>query len=618
MQNLDNLSNEDLTHLYKSMRDNSFDERANKIVQSLDDESLQNIYGSMSAQESQIKEERQREIEQAKSEAKKALKQSKSEVKTSPVKAIAAGAIGAAQGLAELPLGVASMIPGLQGVAQKGQQAIEQDPIYNEYPGSSRVGYGAGMLMGGKGISDLVKFAAKGAARTFPILSGLAGDTIKANTGREAISGGIIGSAMNPQHPLQGALAGSVLGGIGGAVGGTVGSSLSNRAKIVENELMQANKLGLNINDPQVLKILQKELDEGGVTSLLDTASKSAEKAVQGKISRMKPKGLADDLSPNEVLEGKVSQGYQAEKKALDDLEAPMRDPAVQVQVEPTNLNREFKSIRADIEKLKLPEAEKKALMKQLDGLETGADTFSVSEMLDYKRYISSVTSQEFKQIKQGARAKPGIDMMSRLQAAAEKDLAEISNKSGVPGAYEAYSKHYLEKVKPYEEIINKGETLKEINTLLNSNNPNMSSLNKLITSLGDEGKATVGWAIMQNAFNKSVADGTFKSGIFIKEINRYLDTGVGRKLLTPAHREVMKNLKDMGIAARQILKQGNISERIFIEKIINRGIFSKAFIENVIMPFGKASAKQKREIIQSILTTSTTSQFKIEEVGDQ
>lgn len=598
MPSISKLSNEDLTHLYRSLRDNKMDDKSREIVSSLSDEELTSIYGSMSSSEQEILDP-----------SRQTVAQSEKELMSNPLEAIGAAGIATAHGAASLPLGIAGMIPGVGKYAKQLTDKINQDPIYHQYPGSSQIGYGAGTLIGGGGIGKAVRSGAEKIGKYFPALSGIAGDTVKANIGREGLTGTAIGAALNPDNRSEGALWGGALGAGAGAIGGFVGRGIKNQAAIAQRELDIAKTLKLDIDDPQVLRMLQKELDEGGSSALLANASDKVTNQIQQKVKTAAPKGLDTELTPNEMLEGKISSNYDVQRTRLTDLEAPMRDPIRQQQLTPTNMDRAYQDLETKIKGLKLPAAEKNRLLGDLNSTRIDEKTLSVSEMLDRKRYISALASQKFAKIKQGERVRSDLDIFKDLQTAAEKDLAMMADKSGIPDAYKIYSKHYVENVKPYEDIINNGETFKKINTLLTSSNPNMKEVTSLVKGLGEDGKATVGWAIMQNALNKATLTGQFEANVFLREVNRYNETGLGRQVLTAQHKEVMRNIKEIAVAAKSILQQGHISEKIFLEKLLNRGIFSKAIIQNVILPWGKASAKEKRAILQNIITTTISQQ---------
>jgi hypothetical protein len=610
---LDKLSNEDLTYLYRSMRESNYDDKASKIIQTLDDDTLASLYGNMRSEEDSIKQNIRSGAENA-----------ASEIKSNPLQAIPAAGIAAIQGAASLPVDIAGLV--VPGISKAYHDKVNQDPIYDEFPSSTNIAYGAGSIASAGPIGSGVKAILKGASKIPGVIGQgaktLEGPGLLPYTGREAATGALIGASVNPENKLTGATYGFMGGLAAGGIGRATGGSITGKAVVAERELQYAKQFGLDIDDPQVLRMIQKQLDEGGSSLIESSTAKHVAKTFKERIDKIKPDGLDDGLSPNEQITQRSANNFEAKVKELNALEAPLK--ADNTIYKPESLVKEIESIKSDLASSKTISANQRKeifsfINKQNKTFLNQGGT--IKDSIEYKRNLANQISQK---VQSSSISKTEKEYYLRMQDAVEADIANAAKSSGLEDSLIAYNNVYKTQIKPYEDLVNSGriktpkdadELFQQVNTLLGSSNPNITKLKTLTNTLGPDGSKIIGWAILENAYNKALLTGNFNPNKFLSEINKYNVKGLGNIILTSEHKEAMKGLRNLAEGAKELLKRGDITEKLFLEKIVNRGLFTRSMIKNVIIPLGSTNPKSKkaRELIQSIMTIETTQQLRTE-----
>lgn len=480
--------------------------------------------------------------------------------------------------------------------------SINPTQLELDNPISSSIGAGSGytaaMMAGPLGAAKVVGAGLRAIPKIGQAINSLS--PVITGGAEQGAVGAIQGAAMQPDARGIGAVTGGVLGASLGGVGGVIGANVKRAASELTPELARMKSLGFDINSPEALARARQELASRGEGALKSSIESKVVDQAQNEIKKIRPESTyIPDKSPNQIIVDKQAQQFQVAQQAKREAYAPLTEaPGLQntapIKTQTNSLTKQGQKLLPD------------SLPQQA--------TFA--NLQDYRQALDGSIKSAKMAAKNGNLNNKDLNRLYSLRNEVTNSMEQVAGRQGLgdqfANAEEIYKTQYLPfrtfsksgKVQSDDEI---DATWQKVNSLMQSSNPNPKQLRDLMSTMGDEGKDVVGWAMLQNAFNRANVGGKISLDSFNNSVNKFRVNGLDSVIAKPDYKDAVKGINRLVNDGRTA---ANIkTNRLYIPIIspVIEHLMQTATGIKLLVKLGSAtkSATGYRESIQALVTGS-------------
>jgi hypothetical protein len=446
----------------------------------------------------------------------------------------------------------------------KGQEAFRNAPsnvaAEDAHPAAYGVGgglgYAAGAALGNKGISAPIQ------AVVDPALEAAAPMTMSRPAIQGALSqgiqGGVIGAAADPEHPIKGALAGAALTAPLGYIGGKIGYQMQRGGDIVKQEISKAIDSGLSPTSHDTFYAIKTELKSEGINLRRLDIKTQIKQQINDQMNKIRPNGYDPvNQSPINTVAEQATKNFPQQLQISKDLYKPVNENTQTFQA--PNFNKVLDNVKTDMPtnvampKTPLPE------------------NATVNDMLSYRKTLDSTIKQAKTLASTGKIQDVQVGPYLQVRNALNQDIQESATNAGIGPQLAAAEDHYNTQIRPFQvynknlgqfKLMEDGQMQNKIwqnlNRQFTKRMPDPNAIKQAAQTLGPEGQSQVGWAMLENAYKKSLTGGDiqrFDPQKFATQLDKYKSTGLSQIVFTKDHLQVASGISKSIDSGKQMLK---------------------------------------------------------------
>ena len=494
----------------------------------------------------------------------------------------------------------------LKGKVKEWQAGSEASPTQLASPLASSIGAGTGYTAGIMSMPGAAVRAGVGALKALPGVASVASKvpaTI-AGLGTQGAAGAIGGAAMDPENRGFGALTGGLVGGAAGAIGGALGSKSAELGKVVQTEVGRLKKLGIDPKSEEGLNQIRMTVRQRGLGQSLESTEAQLKQKVLNEAQGAKPESIQiPQKSASRLLTARAAKNFTKVDEERQALYKPLTESKT-----PTNVS----SINDEVGKLSqkakgyLPDPQISKSIKE------GQATFS--QLQDYRIALDGNITVAKRAVKNGAMLPKDLNQLYKTRSQVSAAMEDAATANGLSKEFKAAEDFYKHQYLPFRTLdksgkLNKPEaidnTMKKINTLVNSPNPNPKEIKDLVSTLGDEGRSLVGWAKIENAVQKSSVGGKINFRTLETDLQKWKVGGIESSVFQKEHKQAIAGMEAIINDAPRVMKQA--TNKIYIPvvgPILEHLLQSDKGIK-LLMGIGTMDKKAPgyRKVLQDIVT---------------
>lgn len=490
-------------------------------------------------------------------------------------------------------------------------QALSNNPIdqinAQQHPGFYGVGGGLGYVGGLAGsqaplINPLTRGVQSGLGAIAPTIA--KSPTISGAVSNAVVGGGM-GAASNPNNPLAGATTGALTGGALGAIGGGLGHQLKRGGDIVDFETNNLKAAGIDPASYEGISRITKSLKDNGV----DMNKINVQTQISHKIGDMITKSgpLQNlDTAPAETIANMASQNYGTVTAKVNKL------------IEPLTTNTQ--TFNADLYNASKATAINDIGSAQIrKALPSAPENATFDQLWTTRQKLDSVISSARIQATTGKILKSDMIPLMQTRDALTADLTKSAETIGLGKQFAEANAAYKNEVLPFSVFKTQSgkllspddvnDAMKKINTMLNPRiSPDFRGLNKIAASLGPDGQKLVGQAMLQNMYRKSLNDkGLVDPKTFFTQLKKANVSGLDNRIWGLETRQTALGLKQVIDGADEAMKLGTIpttQQPAFYQRLYDWATKNRGGIAALrLIGSSKTPQSQARAAIQKLIT---------------
>lgn len=488
---------------------------------------------------------------------------------------------------------------------------FSNSPIENQAAGEHPLLYGA---VGGPGYvlglgwlqSPVTNLLNKGVIRGLQkVAPGVAASPVVSGAISNAITGTGMGAASDTENPLRGAVTGFGLGLGFGAAGGAIGNRAKRAGDIIDFEIDNLVKAGVDPTSDAGFSRIVKSLKDNGV----DMEKIGTQTIITNKIGDLiKKAGPLKDIesAPADVLSTLAQKRYGQVTEEVKALKQPLVD-AKQVFSTP--------SYTQALDDRALPILSKKLK----DAVPKIPENATFDQMWNARQALDGIIHTARARATKDVTYKISLPGLTQARKALTQDMANAADSLGMRDQWTQINRIYKQQIVPFQFFKTASgklkteddvfDAMKTINTLLNpKQSPNFKALNNVAKALGPEGQDLVGQAMLQNMVLGAKNDkGLIDPKTFFTNLKKTNKSGLDVKLWGPKTRQAAEGIRQVLDGADEALKTGQIQvpqAQGFISKFYDGVVKSRAGIELMkLLGSSKVPQTKARAIINNLIT---------------
>lgn len=448
-----------------------------------------------------------------------------------------------------------------EGLKKYTKDDIQPSEVELQNPISSSIGAGIGYSVPMLVAPGSAVRGAEAAVKTTGIGSKLAQATpgIVGGALREGSVGALQGAAMAESGERSGgALLGGAIGAPLGAIGAGIGQASRAGNELVAPEIQRMKGLGYRLDDPETMASARQSLAARGEQGLQSNIEERIVKMSQKEIDKLRPDGsYVPGKSPNQVLRDKETKSFAEADAMRKDLYEPLTLSTGTINISSllsasNRLSKQGKNF--------LPEVSNKP-----KGVEA-----SFSQLQDYRQALDGSIKSAKNAARNGTLNNKDLHALYDIRKQTTNLMEETATKQGLGDQFLKADAFYKDHILPFKTFTKSGkisspeeidQTWTTINSLMNQTTPPVTKLKNLVTTLGDEGKDLVGWALLQSSMDKAITGGSISLNNFNGSINKFRSSGLGDIIDNPTYKQAVEGIN-------RIVKDGKDSLNIKLNRI--------------------------------------------------
>lgn len=492
----------------------------------------------------------------------------------------------------------------LKSTINKGKERNQASAVEIANPTASGIGAGIGYGTGSTIIPGVIVKEGVQVAKALPVVgkgleavSAALHPAIRGATTEGSI-GAIQGATMSPDSRTTGALVGGGVGGVAGALGGALSKGLTGTYKNIGPEIARMKELGFDPKSPEFMGRVRQELANRGTGSTKTNIQEGINTKIQGVVDDLKPDSVyVPNQSPNQIIKDKIATNFKDVEATKSANYKPLTDSTGVIEAKSVN------------------DATQVLTKKGKDFLPTELpENTTFAQLQDYRQALDGNLKSAKSSMRAGSLSNKDLNKLYEVRANVTKKMQESADSQGLGEQFNTAEQYYKTNYLPFRTFSKSGKvnspkeidaTWNKVNTLMNSKNPNPKELRDLVSTLGDEGKQTVGWSLVQNALTAAKRGDEIALPKFNNEINKYKVSGLGDIIADPQYKQAVIGINRIVADGKEALKiKSNKLTLPIISQVTDNLMQTEAGIKLIIkLGSMNKSSKEYRAAIQTLFT---------------